>query len=156
VSHGEEGNSWAVSDLLNASVAHSAIGCCSKPDRRQQASAKALGHPPEPGVGAQVLDPTFGYWPVLLETFFQTDRHRGTCYLAANWVHLGQTVGRGKKAPTHKQILPLKEVWIYPLRRDYLSMLTASSRRQRSPGISSSTGSPNIYELGGANTQRAD
>jgi Domain of unknown function (DUF4338) len=66
----------------------------------------------------------YGYRPVLLETFVQTDRHRGTCYRAANWVHLGQTVGRGKKALTHKQILPLKDVWIYPLRRDYVSVLT--------------------------------
>lgn len=67
----------------------------------------------------------YGYRPVLLETFVQVDRHRGTCYKAANWVHLGQSVGRGKKAPTHKQILPIKDVWIYPLRRDYLSVLTA-------------------------------
>lgn len=66
----------------------------------------------------------YGYRPVLLETFVQVDRHRGTCYKAANWVHLGQTVGRGKKAPTHNQILPIKDVWIYPLRRDYLSVLT--------------------------------
>jgi hypothetical protein len=66
----------------------------------------------------------YGYRPVLLETFVQTDLHRGTCYKAANWIHLGQTVGRGKKAPTHKQILPVKDVWIYPLRRDYVSMLT--------------------------------
>ncbi len=66
----------------------------------------------------------YGYRPVLLETFVQIDRHLGTCYKAANWVHLGQTVGRGKKAPTHKQILPIKDVWIYPLRRDYVGVLT--------------------------------
>lgn len=67
----------------------------------------------------------YGYRPVLLETFVQVGRHRGTCYKAANWLHLGQTVGRGKKASTHKQILPIKAVWIYPLRRDYLSVLRA-------------------------------
>ena len=67
----------------------------------------------------------YGYRPVLLETFVQTDRHQGTCYRAANWIHLGQTVGRGKKSRTHAQILPIKDVWIYPLQRDYVSMLTA-------------------------------
>ena len=66
----------------------------------------------------------YGYRPVLLETFVQTDRHRGTCYRAANWIHLGHTVGRGKKATTHKQTLPIKDVWIYPLRRDYVRVLT--------------------------------
>ena len=64
-----------------------------------------------------------GYRPVLLETFVQTDRHKGTCYRAANWIHVGQTVGRGKKALTHQQTLPIKDVWLYPLRRDYTKYL---------------------------------
>lgn len=67
----------------------------------------------------------YGYRPVLLETFVQTDRHRGTCYRAANWTHVGQTVGRGKKALTHEQTLPIKDVWLYPLRRDYADHLRA-------------------------------
>lgn len=67
----------------------------------------------------------YGYRPVLLETFVQTDRHRGTCYRAANWNHVGQTVGRGKKALTHEQTLPIKDVWLYPLRRDYADHLRA-------------------------------
>ena len=65
----------------------------------------------------------YGYRPVLLETFVQTDRHKGTCYRAANWIHVGQTVGRGKKALTHEQTLPIKDVWLYPLRRDYGAQL---------------------------------
>jgi len=65
----------------------------------------------------------YGYRPVLLETFVQTDRHKGTCYRAANWIHVGQTVGRGKKALTHQQTLPIKDVWLYPLRRDYAEHL---------------------------------
>ena len=39
----------------------------------------------------------YGYQPALLETFVETPRHRGTCYKAANWTQIGQTVGRGKK-----------------------------------------------------------
>jgi hypothetical protein len=43
----------------------------------------------------------YGYRPVLLETFVESARHRGTCYKAANWIHVGQTTGRGKKCPVH-------------------------------------------------------
>jgi hypothetical protein len=66
----------------------------------------------------------YGYRPVLLETFVESQRHRGTCYKAANWIHVGQTAGRGKKCPTHRQILPIKDIWLYPLRKDFISVLT--------------------------------
>ena len=38
----------------------------------------------------------YGYRPLLLETFVQSDRFAGTSYRAANWTHVGQTQGRGK------------------------------------------------------------
>jgi len=38
----------------------------------------------------------YGIRPVLLETFVEKPRFLGTCYHAANWIHLGQTKGRGK------------------------------------------------------------
>jgi Domain of unknown function (DUF4338) len=65
----------------------------------------------------------YGYRPVLFETFVESARHRGTCYKAANWVHVGQTVGRGKKCPVHQQIVPIKDIWLYPLRKDFASVL---------------------------------
>lgn len=65
----------------------------------------------------------YGYRPVLLETFIETPRHRGTCYKAANWVRVGQTVGRGKKCAVHEQIIPFKDIWLYPLRKDFHSVL---------------------------------
>ena len=39
---------------------------------------------------------SYGYTPVLLETFVEKERFAGTCYKAANWCHVGQTQGRGK------------------------------------------------------------
>ena len=66
----------------------------------------------------------YGLRPVLLETFVETPRHRGTCYKAANWIHVGQTVGRGKKSTVHKQIIPIKDIWLYPLRKDFRSVLS--------------------------------
>lgn len=66
----------------------------------------------------------YGYRPVLLETFVETPRHRGTCYKAANWINVGKTSGRGKKCLTHKQILPIKDIWLYPLRQNFRTVLT--------------------------------
>jgi Domain of unknown function (DUF4338) len=65
----------------------------------------------------------YGYRPVLLETFVESQRHRGTCYKAANWVHVGQTAGRGKKSAVHHPIIPIKDIWLYPLRKNFASML---------------------------------
>jgi Domain of unknown function (DUF4338) len=65
----------------------------------------------------------YGYRPVLLETFVESDRHRGTCYKAANWTHVGQTAGRGKNSRVHHQIIPIKDIWLYPLRKDFARVL---------------------------------
>ena len=54
------------------------------------------------------------YRPVLLETFVETQRFTGACYKAANWIHVGQTQGRGKLDRDHKADLPTKSIWLYP------------------------------------------
>jgi hypothetical protein len=36
----------------------------------------------------------FGQRPLLLDTLVDATRFRGTCYRAANWIHVGQTAGR--------------------------------------------------------------
>lgn len=60
-----------------------------------------------------------------LETFVDPARFRGTCYLAANWIALGPTTGRGHNATTHKATQPKKEVLGYPLRSDFRELLSA-------------------------------
>ena len=60
-----------------------------------------------------------------LETFVDPRRFRGTCYLAANWIALGQTTGIGHNSRTNKPIHPKKEVLGYPLRRDFRELLGA-------------------------------
>jgi hypothetical protein len=67
----------------------------------------------------------YGYEPVLLETFVQRDLFRGTCYQAANWLYVGQSAGRGKRDRFHRGGLPRKDVWLYPLRRDFRRHLSA-------------------------------
>jgi Domain of unknown function (DUF4338) len=65
----------------------------------------------------------YGYRPVLFETFVESPRHRGTCYKAANWIHIGQTAGRGKKCPVHQPVLPVKDIWLYPLSKHFRAAL---------------------------------
>jgi hypothetical protein len=65
----------------------------------------------------------YGYRPVLLETFVQIPRFRGTCYKAANWIYLGNTQGRGRLAPWNKADLPIKAIWVYPLAKDFRRQL---------------------------------
>lgn len=65
----------------------------------------------------------YAYRPVLLETFVEDLRFRGTCYKAANWRCLGKTQGRGKLDTRHLNSQPVKSIWIYPLVRDFRSHL---------------------------------
>jgi hypothetical protein len=67
----------------------------------------------------------YGYTPVLLETFVETGRFTATSYRAANWIHVGQTQGRGKLDRHHQHALPVKDIYLYPLHRHYQRILTA-------------------------------
>lgn len=65
----------------------------------------------------------YGYSPVLLETFVEISRFRGTCYRAANWSLVGETTGRGKLDVHHRASIPKKAVWLYPLLKDFRKIL---------------------------------
>ena len=61
----------------------------------------------------------YGCRPVLLETLVDTARFRGTCYRAANWIHVGQTAGRGRMDREHAAHgQAVKGIYVYPLARD--------------------------------------
>ena len=59
-----------------------------------------------------------------LETFVDTERFRGTCYHAANWIVLGRTTGRGKDDQTHRPNRSIKDVLGYPLSRHFRQLLS--------------------------------
>ena len=61
--------------------------------------------------------------PVMLESFVQKNRFAGTCYKAANWINVGQTKGRGKLGPPGKISVPIKDIWVYPLVKDFRVLL---------------------------------
>ena len=67
----------------------------------------------------------YGYAPLLLETFVERGRFSGASYRAANWLCVGRTKGRGKLDRKHERALPVKDVYLYPLQRDYRRLLSA-------------------------------
>ena len=58
-----------------------------------------------------------------LETFVDSERFRGTCYRAANWVVLGKTTGRGKQSNSYVPNRSIKEVLGYPLAKRFRQLL---------------------------------
>jgi hypothetical protein len=67
----------------------------------------------------------YGYRPLLLETFVEIPRFRGTCYRAANWHLLGETKGRGKLDVHNRATLPKKAIWVLPLCKNFREVLCA-------------------------------
>lgn len=65
----------------------------------------------------------YGHPIYYLETFVDPARFKGTCYLAANWIALGLTTGRGHNARTNRATQPKKQVLGYPLARDFRELL---------------------------------
>jgi len=65
----------------------------------------------------------YGHPIYFLETFVDPERHRGTCYRAANWVVLGRTTGRGKNCPNKRPNRSIKEVLGYPLTPRFRELL---------------------------------
>jgi hypothetical protein len=65
----------------------------------------------------------YSYKPVLLETFVEQKRFRGTCYRAANWTHVGQTQGRGKLDRQNLYSVPVKDIFLYSLDKHFRQTL---------------------------------
>ena len=67
----------------------------------------------------------YGHRIELVETFVDQSRFRGACYTASNWVEVGTTQGRSR-GDCHRQLqVPVKTVYVHPLRRDFRERLCA-------------------------------
>ena len=66
---------------------------------------------------------TYNYPLYLLETFVEKSRFKATCYKAANWILTGQTKGTAKKGHIHLNHGNIKNVYLYPLRKDFRKKL---------------------------------
>jgi hypothetical protein len=73
----------------------------------------------------------WGYRPVLLETFVDRERYRGTCYRAAGWLELGSTTGRGRQRPGKRYSSSPKRVFVRPLVPDFRVLLCGDELRGR-------------------------
>jgi len=72
----------------------------------------------------------YGFRPLLLETLVDAARFRGTCYRAANWIHVGQTTGRGRMDRAHKAHgQAVKDIYVYPLVHNARQQLCADRTR---------------------------
>jgi hypothetical protein len=65
----------------------------------------------------------YGHRIGLLESFVERERFAGTCYRAANWQNVGTTTGRSRQDRTRTLQVPVKDVWVWPLRRDFREAL---------------------------------
>lgn len=65
----------------------------------------------------------YGHPIYMLETFVELHRFRGTCYQAANWLHVGMTEGRGRNNKSLTVKVPVKDIYLYPLIKNYREML---------------------------------
>ena len=63
--------------------------------------------------------------PVLAETFVERERFAGLCYQAANWQCIGQSCGRSRGDREHRLQVPIKDIYLYPLRADFRRRLCA-------------------------------
>jgi hypothetical protein len=63
--------------------------------------------------------------PCLAETFVEHERFGGVCYRAANWLRVGQTCGRSRYDRDHTVQVPVKDIYLYPLCKDFKKRLCA-------------------------------
>jgi hypothetical protein len=64
--------------------------------------------------------------PCLAETFVERERFAGICYRAANWLRVGQTCGRSRHDRDHTLQVPVKDIYLYALCKDFKERLCGS------------------------------
>jgi len=70
----------------------------------------------------------YGHRLYLLETFVDGRQFRGTCYRAANWKLVGQTKGYGRSGKPSPPDRPLRDVYVFPLVKNFREFLVGPAR----------------------------
>jgi len=65
----------------------------------------------------------YNYPLYMLETFVEQSRFLGTCYKASNWIKVGETKGTSKKGHKHLKHGNIKDVYLYPLDKNFKRLL---------------------------------
>lgn len=68
---------------------------------------------------AEDFQQLYQYEPWLVETFVDTTQFSGTSYRAANWTLVGKTQGRGRQDQHNRQEKTVKDIYVYPLAKDF-------------------------------------
>lgn len=70
----------------------------------------------------------YGHPIYLLETFVERERFAGNSYRAANWIHLGQTQGRGRQGSDPRiRSASIKDIYLWPLHPRFRPLLHGAS-----------------------------
>ena len=67
----------------------------------------------------------YGHPIALLETFVERERFAGTAYRAASWLAVGATAGRTRQDRHTRIQAPVKDIYLYPLGRNFRERLKA-------------------------------
>ena len=70
----------------------------------------------------------FYAYPFVLAETFVDGRFPGTCYKASNWMHAGDTKGRGKYDRYNQCSGSVKAVFLYPLQKNFREVLRMKIR----------------------------
>ena len=68
----------------------------------------------------------YNYRPWLVESFVDISLFAGTCYRAANWIRVGRTKGRGRQDRLLQSPETIKDIYLYPLEKDFRAKLGLS------------------------------
>jgi hypothetical protein len=90
----------------------------------------------------------YGVIPMLIETYIDRSRFKGTCYKAANWFYAGATKGRGRQDRSTARSVSIKDVYLYPLRQDVRKVLCNNPPQPFTPASQSTDWAEE--EFGGA------
>jgi hypothetical protein len=76
---------------------------------------------------------SWGYAPVLMETFVDPLHYRGSCYQAANWQYIGMTTGQGLVRAGKRYQTSAKKIFLKPLVKNYRQLLCSQKLVGRAP-----------------------
>ncbi len=82
-------------------------------------------------ISAPLIQDWFYYYHqelLLLETFVDPRYFQGTLYQAAGWVHVGRSLGYTRKGPRYEYHGNPKEVYLYPLKKDFRDIIGCQRR----------------------------
>jgi hypothetical protein len=74
----------------------------------------------------------YHYRPILVESFVDSVHFAGTSYQAANWIRIGRTQGRGRQDRARQASETVKDIYVYPLEKDFRVQLGLAADAGRS------------------------